>query len=69
MPAPPMPTDALWSRRTTADYLHVPEKTLAEWASRGIGPRYARCGKHARYRPEDVQAWVESKMIEPRVAQ
>jgi predicted DNA-binding transcriptional regulator AlpA len=40
-----------------ATRLGVPVKTLAEWASKGTGPRYAKFGKHVRYRLSDVIAW------------
>ena len=32
-------------------------KTPAEWASKGTGPRYARFGRHVRYRLSDVVDW------------
>lgn len=31
--------------------------TLAQWASQGKGPRYARFGRYSRYRLSDVIAW------------
>jgi predicted DNA-binding transcriptional regulator AlpA len=45
------------SRPELATRLGVPVKTLAEWASKGSGPRYAKFGKHVRYRLKDVIAW------------
>jgi hypothetical protein len=35
----------------------VSVKTAAEWASKGTGPRYAKFGKHVRYRLSDVIDW------------
>lgn len=35
---PTMPK--LWTRQEAADYLGVSAKTLANWASNGIGPPY-----------------------------
>jgi hypothetical protein len=45
------------SRQELADRYGVPVKTPAEWASKGTGPRYAKFGKHVRYRLSDVIDW------------
>jgi excisionase family DNA binding protein len=44
-----------------AEYLQIPDKTLAEWRSRGIGPRYHKVGRYVRYRWSDVEAWLDSQ--------
>ena len=44
-----------------ADYLQKPEKTLAEWRYRGIGPRYLTIGRDVRYRWSDVEEWLASQ--------
>ena len=50
--------DERWlSRRELADRYGLPVKTLAQWASKGTGPRYARMGRHVRYRLSDVIDW------------
>ena len=54
--------DRWLSRQELADRYGVPVKTLAEWASKGTGPRYAKFGKHVRYRLSDVIDW-ESKLF------
>jgi hypothetical protein len=41
-----------------ADYLQKPEKTLAEWRYRGIGPKYRTVGRDVRYDWADVDAWL-----------
>jgi hypothetical protein len=47
-----------WLTRTElAKRLKVAPATCAQWASRGVGPRYAIFGKFARYRLADVEAW------------
>ena len=38
----------------------VPVKTLYEWRSRGDGPPSFRVGRHVRYRPEAIEAWLQS---------
>jgi hypothetical protein len=41
-----------------AEFLGKPEKTLADWRTRGIGPRYHRVGRDVRYRWDDVEEWL-----------
>jgi hypothetical protein len=38
--------ESLGSLADVADHMKIPEKTLAEWRSRGIGPRYLRVGRY-----------------------
>ncbi|MGW5318399.1 helix-turn-helix domain-containing protein [Nocardia thailandica] len=42
--------------------LKIPEKTLANWASLGKGPRFARMGRYRRYRFSDLLAWEEERL-------
>ncbi|RBM19234.1 excisionase [Prauserella sp. PE36] len=44
-----------------ADYLGIPKNTLYQWRSKGYGPTGRRIGKHVRYRPADVDAWIEQQ--------
>ena len=48
-----------WSTPQVADILGVPESTVVAWRSSGVGPTFARVGKHVRYQAEDVVAWIE----------
>ncbi|WP_052112902.1 helix-turn-helix domain-containing protein [Knoellia aerolata] len=50
----------LWHAEDVAEYLGVPLKTLYKWRLEKHGPPCARIGKHLRYVPDDVVAWVES---------
>lgn len=51
-------TEDKWlNRRELAERYGVPVKTPAEWASKGTGPRYAKFGRHVRYRLSDVIDW------------
>lgn len=50
------------TRPELAERLRVQVSTLASWAKNGIGPRYARFGKYARYRLSDVIAWEEAQL-------
>lgn len=54
------------TRKQLAERLGIPPKTLAEWASKGIGPRYARFGRHVRYLLRDVLEWESGRRIGPR---
>ena len=54
--------DERWlSRQQLADRYGLPVKTPAQWASKGTGPRYAKIGRHVRYRLSDVIAWEEQR--------
>ncbi|MFI5501179.1 helix-turn-helix domain-containing protein [Nocardia asteroides] len=56
--APPSADDEKWLTTTDlAQRLRIPAKTLAGWACDGTGPRYARLGRHRRYRLADIRAW------------
>jgi predicted DNA-binding transcriptional regulator AlpA len=57
--------DERWlSRRELAERYGLPVKTLAQWASKGTGPRYARMGRHVRYRLSDVIDWETERFDE-----
>jgi excisionase family DNA binding protein len=49
--------DKWLTRRELAERYGVPVKTPAEWACKGTGPRYAKIGRHVRYRLSDVVDW------------
>jgi len=51
----------LWCTEDVAEYLGVPVKTLYKWRLERHGPPCARIGKHLRYVPDEVVAWVESR--------
>lgn len=42
-----------------ADALGVPVKTVYAWNSAGTGPKAIKCGKYVRFRPRDVDAWLD----------
>lgn len=44
-----------------ADYLGVPKNTLYQWRTKGYGPTGRRVGKYVRYRPDDVDAWIDAQ--------
>ncbi|MFF4990263.1 helix-turn-helix transcriptional regulator [Streptosporangium saharense] len=53
--------ERLWTVDEVAVYLGVPAATLYQWRCRRIGPPAHRVGKHLRYLPEDVRAWVREQ--------
>jgi predicted DNA-binding transcriptional regulator AlpA len=60
-------TEDHWiSRQELAERYGLPVKTPAEWASKGTGPRYARFGRHVRYRLSDVVDWERKQFAEDK---
>jgi predicted DNA-binding transcriptional regulator AlpA len=57
-PARQSDSDRLWSIKDVGHYLDVPVATIYQWRVRGEGPRATRMGKHLRFEPEVVRAWV-----------
>ncbi|HKE99931.1 MAG TPA: helix-turn-helix domain-containing protein [Actinomycetes bacterium] len=54
-------SERLWTPADVAEYLGVPVATLYQWRSRKTGPRGCRVGKHLRYDPATVRAWVAAQ--------
>ena len=57
----PAPTEVWLTRKEVAAREKMPVATLAQWAHKGQGPRYALFGRHARYRLADVIAWENAQ--------
>lgn len=51
----------LWTLPETAAFLCIPVATLYQFNHKGTGPRFFRIGKHCRYDPRDVLAWLERR--------
>jgi hypothetical protein len=63
-PKPDVPLlerDGMIGKEELAVFLDVPEGTLDQWASRGGGPEYHIVGKHRKYWPADVKAWLAAR--------
>jgi hypothetical protein len=56
--------DGRMDRKNAAIYLGCAPKTLADWAMKGLGPRYILLGGRTFYFLEDLQAWVSEQ---PRI--
>ena len=55
---PPM-VDRLWTIQEVSAFLGIPVATLHQWRYLGTGPDAYSVGKHLRYNPVAVQAWLE----------
>ena len=53
--------ERLWSVEDVSDYLGVPVKTLYQWKWRGEGPPVKKIGRHLRYDPAKLRAWVDAE--------
>ncbi|HSJ43618.1 MAG TPA: helix-turn-helix domain-containing protein [Euzebyales bacterium] len=60
-------TERLLTIQEVADMIAVPVATLYQWRSRGGGPVGMRIGRHVRYDPADVRAWLDQRR-DPRPA-
>ena len=48
-----------------ARVLHVKPRTLESWRQRRTGPRFIRYSQRCvRYRPRDLQAWIDARAVE-----
>ena len=56
--------DRLLTQTDVAAWLGVPARTLGQWRYRRVGP--LRIGRHVRYRPEDIYAWLDEQVVDPR---
>lgn len=53
------------SRQELGDRYGLAPKTIAAWASKGLGPPYYVIGGTARYRLDDVMAWEAQQLRTP----
>ncbi|MFI5484701.1 helix-turn-helix domain-containing protein [Micromonospora echinaurantiaca] len=51
----------MWTIRDVSAYLRVPAETLYRWRKVKYGPPAARVGRHLRYEPDSVRAWVREQ--------
>jgi hypothetical protein len=47
-----------WTPQDVSEFLRVPIDTLYRWRYLGVGPNAYRVGKHLRYLPDEVRAWL-----------
>jgi hypothetical protein len=51
----------VWTPEETAECLRVPLQTLYYWRRVRSGPPAHRVGKHLRYVPDEVMAWLREQ--------
>ena len=54
------------TRKEAARLLGRRPKTLANWASTGVGPPFLRFGRRVLYRSEDLLRWLQAQAVEVR---
>ena len=54
--------DGRMDARNAAEYLGFSEKTLAQYRSRGTGPRFVKRGR-IFYFKEDLDAWINTAQV------
>ena len=60
----PHPRPKLWTETEAADYLSVEPQTLCAWrCTRRYNLPFIKVGRLIRYRPEDVEAFLESRTV------
>ena len=60
------PPPELLTAAQAAKYLGVKVGTMSVWRYRKGGPAFVKIGGAVRYRPEDLDAYIESRVVRPR---
>jgi excisionase family DNA binding protein len=53
--------ERLWTEQETADYLSIHVDTLRRMRRAGTGPPSVMVGTKPRYRPSEVEAWLDRR--------
>ena len=53
--------DCLWTVHDVSAFLGVPVGTLYQWRYLRVGPPAYRVGRHIRYDPAAVRAWLNTQ--------
>jgi excisionase family DNA binding protein len=56
-------TAELLTTQQVANILKVSAPTLQRWRTEGNGPRWIQVGRSVRYRPADIQSWIERQAV------
>lgn len=51
--------ERLWNLQDVSEFLGVPIGTLYQWRVRGEGPPAFKIGRHVRFDPDRVRAWLD----------
>lgn len=55
--------EKLLSQAEAAPRVGVKPKTLANWRTLGIGPKFIRAGRRVAYDPADIEAWKADRRV------
>lgn len=66
MPKPitPTPPKNLYDTPAAAKFLDLEPETLARWRLIRRGPRFVKIGKNVRYRPSDLEAFLDQQTVQ-----
>ncbi len=53
----------LLNEASVAQRLGCEPRTLQAWRCRGGGPVFVKVGRLVRYRPSDIDAWIEKRSV------
>jgi predicted DNA-binding transcriptional regulator AlpA len=56
--------ERLWTLEETARFLALPVATLYALNHKRTGPRFHKVGRHCRYDPREVRAWLDGCVSE-----
>lgn len=51
----------LLTPRDLSALIKIPLETLARWRRVDTGPKYLNIGRHVRYDPADIEAWLVTR--------
>ncbi len=55
-------TEGMFDTKGAADFLQLSWHTLNDWRSKGRGPRFVKLGGAVRYRRQDLEDWLDSRV-------
>lgn len=64
VPGPRQKMERLLSVDEVAEFLGIPVATLYQWRHKGAGPAAYRVGRHLRYEPAMVRAWLKDHLVD-----
>lgn len=56
-----MPETPILTTTEAAPKVGQSPRTLEDWRTKGIGPKFVKLGRKVFYRPEDLDAWIEER--------
>ncbi|MGN6251055.1 MAG: helix-turn-helix transcriptional regulator [Marmoricola sp.] len=62
LPAQRRAMERLLSADEVAEFLGIPVATLYQWRHKGCGPDAYRVGRHLRYEPSTLRAWLDEHL-------